>query len=328
MVFVKLTEMYDLSTAKDKMGIIAVKTPSMSYLDKKWSGLLKNHKYVRISHCNVRASCATTLPVDPMGIGTDAGKIAPQDLFNPILYKVVSNDSWDGLVNRIYALGAGNFKSLSESVCGSANGDAFPSATAEDSTNAYYAMLADDSFKKAHPQVGLNISHVRPFVFPILNTYGQMPSGTVQIGAPSSELAAVSGTGQGIYTESGAASYLKGHAQSMPRVPTYLFVTESSSGNTITPTLGFIPPCYCIAIITPPSAVQILYYRLVVEWVVEFIELRSDAMIGLLKSTASQGLWSHYSNFYTPASKLEDSKESESGTLEVDGVDANLVMEK
>lgn len=328
MVFVKLTSMYDLSTAKDKMGIIAVKTPNMSYVQKKWSGLLRNFKYIRLHHCNVRASCASMLPADPLQVGIDAGQVAPQDLFNPILYKIVSNDSWEGVINRIYAIGTGNFTAGSGAISGSAGGDAFPSADAATSTNAYYGLLADDSFRKVHPQAGLNISGVRPFVFPILNTIGTMPTYVNEIEAPQTAVPAISSTGGAAYTETGAGSYLKGHAVPMPRLQTYPIVTESTSGNTVTPMLGYIPPCYCIAIVTPPSAQTILYYRIVVEWVVEFIELRSDAMLGLINSLAQQGSASHYSNFYQPSSKLEDSKEVESGALEVEGVEATLVMEK
>lgn len=326
--FVKLTEMYDLSTAKGKMGMIAIRTPSLAYINKKYSGLVRNYTFVRAVSCNVKIACASMLPADPLQIGTEAGKVAPQDLFNPLLYKTVSNESWNGLVNRIYALSG--FTSLSGAVVGSRSGDAFQASSESNSTNAYYALLAEGGFKKAHPQQGLTMTSVKPYVWSLLHTVGAPYAGVQQISAPDSTTVGVSYGGTDLQTVSGNASYMRGHPQPMPRIPTYFAVTES--GNTDTPALSYMPPVYCAVIITPPTAQTLLYYRLVVEWYIEFTGLRSDVDFSLIGATAVLGQNSHYENYYTESSKLadvsQDAVDSGDGrSVEADGVSLDLVME-
>ena len=47
MVFIKLRETYDLSTKKDKMTMIGIHTPSMSWLVRQYYGLFLNCKKFR-----------------------------------------------------------------------------------------------------------------------------------------------------------------------------------------------------------------------------------------------------------------------------------------
>ncbi|ADB24814.1 ORF9 [Chimpanzee stool associated circular ssDNA virus] len=89
-MFVKVSETYDLSTQTDKMGFVGIHTPEGKLVYNMWSGLFKNFRKFRYASCDVTMACASMLPADPLQIGVEAGDIAPQDMFNPILYKAVS----------------------------------------------------------------------------------------------------------------------------------------------------------------------------------------------------------------------------------------------
>lgn len=330
-MIITLTETYDLSTVKDKMGIIAIRTPSMSSIDKKWPGFVRNFKFVRPLSCNVRVACASALPADPLQIGTSAGSVAPQDMFNPILYKTVSNESWNGLVNRIYGV-AGFTDSLSEVV--HVAQDAFPNASASVSTNAYYALLAEPGWAKAAPQAGLSMNNIKPLVWTVLNTIGAPNSS--QQSAVDNSVPAIAGNGS--VSSSQRAFFLKGHPQPMPRIATVVSAGDIMNASTslyegISVNLGTIPSCYCACLIMPPSTLTLLYYRLVVSWTVEFSVPRSDAELGLLQTANMIGTWTHYqSTSASAASKLSEvsdtAVEADSDhSVEADGVSLNLVMD-
>ena len=97
---VRISETYDLSTQVGKMGLIAVHTHSFHAISGAWGGLAKNHKFMRLVNCDITMACASMLPADPLQIGTEAGDIAPQDMFNPILFKGGSSRSGRGLHSR------------------------------------------------------------------------------------------------------------------------------------------------------------------------------------------------------------------------------------
>lgn len=334
MVVVRLMETYDLSTTVGKMGMIAIRTPSAGYISLKYPGFYRNYKFVRVVKGDVSIACASALPADPLQIGSNANQISPQDMFNPLLYKAVSNDSWNGLVNKIYGE-AGTVTSLSDTVKFAQ--DMFSSATAEKSTRAYYALLSDPSFKKAHPQAGLTMRNLRPLVWTLLHTFGAPLNGqsSPQLSAPSSDMPSISASGATGATATGQGSYLRGHPQPMPRQPTVFGVSESVNSSTgavtLNPNAAWLPRCYCAVIITPPSGgAQLLYYRLVVTWTVEFSEVRSDMELGLIGTAAEIGRYSHYDG--VTASKLtdvsDDAQEVDDGrSVESDGLDLSLVME-
>lgn len=334
MVVVKLMETYDLSTTVGKMGMIAIRTPSAPYIALKYPGFYRNFKFVRVVKGDVSIACASALPADPLQIGSSANQIAPQDMFNPLLYKAVSNESWNGLVNRIYGESATS-TSLSDSVKFAE--DMFPNATSENSTRAYYALLSDPSFKKAHPQAGLTMRGLRPLVWTLLHTFGFPLNGgtSPQLSPPTSDVPSVYSNGTSVGVGTGQGSYLRGHPQSMPRQATVMGVSESVNSTTgavtLNPSIALLPRCYCAVIITPPSGgAQLLYYRLVVTWTVEFSAVRSDVELGLIGTAAEIGRYVHYDG--VTASKLTDlspdAQEVDDGrSVESDGLNLSLVME-
>ena len=177
-MYVKVSETYDLSTKPDKMGLLGIHTPDGKLVYSMWKGFYQNFGKMRFATCDVAMACASMLPVDPLQVGVEAGDIAPQDMFNPILYKAVSNDSMSNLLNKIYAGGQtsnpGTF--FNKNSISSQNDATFNfDATREvDQFAMYYGLLSDtDAWKKAMPQAGLQMYSLVPLTFSLVATQGQ-----------------------------------------------------------------------------------------------------------------------------------------------------------
>ena len=160
------------------MGFLGIHTPDGKLVYSMWKGFFQNYRKMRFVSCDVAMACASMLPADPLQIGVEAGDIAPQDMFNPILYKAVSNDSMSMLLNKIYAGGQTSESGivLSKNSISSQNEPVFNfSATKEiDQFAMYYGLLSDsDGWKKAMPQAGLNMRGLVPLTFSLFATQGQ-----------------------------------------------------------------------------------------------------------------------------------------------------------
>lgn len=350
-VTVRMYETYDMSTTKNKLGIIAIKTPSMPYIEKRYPGLIRQFKFVHLNKADVALSCASTLPADPLQIGNTAGKVAPQDMFNPLLYTAVSNDSWNGILNRIYAGTTGATASGSGSV--REFDPAFYTATLDsvDSFKVYYALLAENRFKKAFVQAGLNMRGLVPLVYPLLTPNGQnakLSGLSVPSGNDFNDQYGMDAAGQPGVTSSpffAGNIIMKGTAQRMPRLQTKVYAYHSGDDTVtqVTPSimLGGIPACYCAVIVVPPASLNITFFRMTVCWEVTFSGLQSDAEIGsipLLKDLGNGLVYSNYSAVQDNL-KAEDLKDysdtavsADEGDIHrsvvADGVTLDLVMEK
>ena len=177
MVQVRISETYDLSTKVGKMGIVGIHTPTGGLIDKMWSGLVLQTDRFRFVKCDVAMACASMLPADPLQIGVEAGAIAPQDMFNPILYRAVSNDSMNNFLAFIQNCGASsaikpilNKGSIVE--VNNANFKESDSSTVVDQFEMYYGLLASDGWRKAMPQSGLTMNGLYPLVYQVVNQYG------------------------------------------------------------------------------------------------------------------------------------------------------------
>ncbi len=275
MVSVKVSETYDLSTQVNKMGIVGIHTPVGTLVERMWSGLVRQYGKFRYKSCNVAMACASMLPADPLQVGVDAGSIAPQDMFNPILYKAVSNASMDTFLQFIqgqasFLTGSSSGRSVNR---GSIIGINDPSFT-EDSSNVpapeidqfamYYGLLSDPSgWKKAMPQQGLVMSNLKPLVYNVVSNYGlNMAGGPGVTGAPKEDVesnqffgsywsAGDTAVDEGFHVQyptnrSGSAmlanspdiAQFRGKSQPMPFVNTKFFPsgTGNSDGSMITET--------------------------------------------------------------------------------------------
>lgn len=277
MVFVSVSETYDLSTKPNKMSVIGIHTPTRDIIQKTYPGLCVNSKYCRIVKQDVTMACASMLPADPLQVGVEAGDIAPQDMFNPILYKAVSNESMTNLEARLI-----RGVTADTDVTG-------PSLVKEDNVttltnefNLYYSLLSDrDGFKTAMPQQGLSMKGLVPFVFDKYYNFG-----TNQ--AKTSDFVPILASNGNVSTMN--AMSMRGRAHPMPRFnTTYLTSGNASSGTNNQridngmsdgnpknnqALMPDIMPVYTACIIMPPCKLNRLYYRLIVRTILEFTEIR------------------------------------------------------
>ncbi|BBE29367.1 capsid protein [Simismacovirus malbas1] len=223
MVFVKIRETYDLSTKKDKMTMLGVHTPSMTWLVRQYQGFFMNCKKFRIDKCDIACACASTLPADPLQIGISETDIAPQDMFNPILYRAVSNVSYDTLNSRLYSLGY-----FGTTTTGGSVDQAQEAFSGVDNFALYYSILArPDGFRTASPQAGFEMRGLTPLVWeqlyseqaPYSTDLSVMsdPDNNVAINRPGAPGMTVSGS---VYTR--IPTSVRGSARPYPALPTFM----------------------------------------------------------------------------------------------------------
>lgn len=293
MVYVKVRETYDLNTIKQKMSVIAIHTPKPDIIKKNFPGLLMQCRAYRPVSADVRIACASVLPVDPQGVGLAEGDVAPEDMFNPILYKAMSNKGMSQLEARINHL-------THEPQIGDIEG-AGAMVMREDVTNredefgVYYGLLSNaHDWKKANPQAGLEMRGLRPYVYEMNYALGDQAMGLGEIeplineyGQPEN----ASPSQAGVRSVNPIRGIL-GKAKPFPFLPCVQYsYQESKEGEKASS--GFAKPGFpispnidncsvevpwlnvvCGAIIVPPSRLHQLFYRMVVEWTIEFSTIR------------------------------------------------------
>lgn len=329
MVFVKVSQTYDLSTKVGKMGIIGIHTPPMSLVQRMWGGLLSNHKYMRLDKCDVVIACASTLPADPLQVGVEEGSIAPQDMFNPILYTATSNDSFNTIVSRIYGGSHGTF------TYGTLTKDELPSDLSNDDNFAiYYSLLADpDGWRKALPQQGLELKGLYPIVYSVVNTYGNVRALTQMDNIVNNGVPRIGDfdpdTGFRDIDVPADGSSFRGPSMRMPRIPTRAPV----GGNTVreNPTLASanycsaneFPRTYVACLVTPPAKLSKFYFRMKVTWTIELTELMPFIDQNTFNSIVANAD-KLYGSDYDEQSKTMDVK---TDMIDSQGADLELIMD-
>lgn len=341
MVFVKVSETYDLSTNVGKMGIVGIHTPKGDLISRLWGGLAMQHKYVRFHSCDVAMACASLLPADPLQIGQEAGSIAPQDMFNPILYKAVSNDSMSNLQAFLSA------NATVDSQIGTAKGSVvdlndsdfqFNDSVSISQFDMYYSLLGNpDGFKKAMPQSGLEMRGLYPLVYQVVSNYGVNTAGmteSVSIGNNSNSANPIYGPD----SRDGSSPLLisnvqlRGPAMRMPRVNTTYLPYNSTQNAPLSgkANLNFgdttrgMPPCYVALIILPPATLNKLYYRLKVTWTIEFTELRSLDEISNWRGLSEIGVLAYATDYASQSEALMSEMES---MVDVGNANIQKIME-
>lgn len=358
-MFCRVSETYDLSTQVNKMGLLAIHTPDLKLFAKHWGGAMMNHKKFRFAKCDVAMACASMLPADPLQIGVEAGDLAPQDMFNPILYKAVSNDSYNSLLNYLqvkYNLLVNNSQE---------NNHAKNSVVADNNTefkdgldkvvdqwNMYYGLLSNTSgWKKAMPQAGLTMRGLFPIVYSLVSNLGNAQgiysnnndSSTAETSAVSmmakEELIGRTGAGAGITT----GATFRGPSMRMPPLPTKAIFDDTNvtgsvvlrysepvypqggdvNENILPLGIPYIPPCYVGVIVLPPAKLNKLYYRLKVTWTIELIEPESITEVTNWSGLATIGAQS-YGTDYVAQSKATPSR---TAMVDTDGASIEKIME-
>lgn len=319
MVFVKVRETYDLHTIQNKMSIIGVHTPGSRIIKRNYPGLLMQCKAYRPVSCDIKLACASMLPVDPQGVGLTEGDVAPEDLFNPILYKTISNFSMSQLEAWIHQF---NEAWVSRGDSLEATNDGLTS----DDFNIYYGLLSNThEWKHANPQSGLEMRSVVPLVYEALYNMGDTgvtigDSGVS--GAPSTVVYGIKVDGTRNVLQSGQA--FRGKAQRMPFINT---TTVNGTNESPTPVSnaqsGFsgdyqpnnwqlsvpAPKVYCALICVPPSRLHQLFYRMVVEWTLEFTGIRPLSEITSFGGLGAIGNAQHVMSYNFESKFLPDETE-------------------
>lgn len=342
-----------MRTTRGAIGIIGIHTPSASGIARRWYGEFITYRKYRIVSCNVSLACAAQLPVDPLGIGTEANQVSPQDMMNPILYRAVTNDSWNMALNRLYA--SSGATPDTNSIKNFAN--AFTSMNASQNESAYYAMLASDEWAKALPQSGLRMTGLRPLAYEVLQVMGQgslpesstIPQGPIAADAtqsnyPFSPVYASTPAGNAVGVESNTGNLstnriMRGRARPMPAWPTIsgpLNYYSATDEPTIVPWTA--PRTYVACILVPPASTSgsLFYYRLKIDWYIEFFDPVSvlDRITGTQAVLDGSATYQRY--YYTPptttsapAVPLDPDSQDDGSSLDSVGTEApKLVMEK
>lgn len=326
MVMVKVSETYDLSTKVNKMGLVGIHTPRGTLIDRLWGGLTLQCKKFRFVSCDVAMACASMLPADPLQVGVEAGSIAPQDLFNPILYKAVSNDSMSNILSYLQSMvgGSGADAALNKGSIVDVNDTVFSSNNATegvvDQFEMYYSLLADtDNWRHAMPQAGLEMRGLYPLVYQVVNTYGTANAindpdraGQTIIADDLTGIPAPDAYQSTSPRVSIAPHTLRGPSMRMPAIDTTFFVKPdgeevinglvepvppSAGFNYVGSNVGSVPACYVGLIVLPPAKLNQLYYRLKVTWTIEFSGLRSLNEITTWESMGAMGSTSYGTDY-------------------------------
>lgn len=306
MVTVRVTQTYDLSTAVNKMGILGIHTPPENLIRRLYGGFLLNYNKFKLDKCDLACACASVQPADPLQVGVQAGDIAPADMFNPILYRTCTNDSFNTIINRVYSYSTGNtVQNQSIVTAGTTGSDAFPNLGNQ--TDVYYSLLAEDGWRKAMPQTGFSMTNVVPLVYNVLSQYGNVHSPTV--GSDDGTVPVVLPTGGSVQNPSPSLqTFIRGNAQPMPALPTgYGFNSDTGSANDwgtgFRAAESLIPPTWCGVIIMPPASLHILYFRISISWTISFFDPISTTEKFALSSMNNTGAITHIAEYTIGSSK-------------------------
>lgn len=314
MVFVKVRETYDLHTLADKISAIAIHTPGPNLIRRNYPGLLMQCKAYRPVSCDVKMACASMLPMDPLGVGTTEGQVAPEDMFNPILYKAVSNFSMSQIEEYLTATATVNASMTARGDILDATNDGITS----DDFALYYGLLSmTHEWKHANPQSGLQMIGLRPLVYELNYSFHAMEVKNNKFGDGEVDNFQRAQTPNGFITYSPQA--FMGKSKSMPWLPTtteYVYNNAivanpagfTDAGSDATPDNAKVgvpaPKIYCGVIIVPPSRLHQLFYRLVVEWTLEFSSLRPLAEVTSFAGLQAIGSATHFMDYDFGESKV------------------------
>ena len=315
MTTVRITETYDLCTRIGKLGMIGIHTPSTGTIKALYPGLWDSHKFVRMRKCDITIACASMLPADPLQVGTEAGSIAPQDMFNPILYRAVTNESFDVIMGRLNAMVSSPTNASGFSI----NSSPEVFGTVTDSQKAYYSLLSERGWRKSMPQAGLSMRGLVPLVYPLLTAFGNEagPLGLTQF---SQAIPGTADSGE-IASMAYKSALIRGKPVRMPRFPTKC---GDRATDVYSPVDTAVPNAMVACIVMPPSKLHSLYYRLRVSWSVSFEHVRSTNEYGSLADIISNAGVLY--NEYMPSQSSKDMEKDES-MVATNDMDMELIMQ-
>lgn len=353
------TETYDLNTIQNELSLLAIHTPQSNTLKRFFHGFYEQYSKMKVLGCNFMLSCASKQELDPTLVGFEAGQIDPRDVMNPILFKACTGEGMNALIDQIYN------KTEALSYVGSQLGASVDQHLddSEAAIKAYYSLLADDSWRKAHPQRGIMISGLKPMVHKIVSTqpfkwnvsagYNGLDNPNI-IGSGTPEQSS-SGNARGFGGQGGSKDqtsdpvnptvFVSNGLTEMPwldtaysKVSTFTEDGSTSGSAKVYNLQTNIPRVYMGALVLPPSSgAQNLYFRMTMVWHILFKDFRPTQDLTPVHSPAGTcddeehimdyGLdkQNGYFNMYHTASKLQ----KDYGSIDTTGVESvETVLEK
>lgn len=309
MINARYTETYDLNTAVGELSLLAIHTPQAGALLRMFHGFFEQYKKYKINGCDIKMVCASQQALTPDLVGLEAGSVDPRDVLNPILFKACTGESINLLVDQIY----NNSQTLAQSL-GSNSIDQHVDSR-QVASNVYYQLLADDTWRKEHPQNGLNVFGLRPMVHRIVTTQPFKWTGGTgsSVGGVSDRpfITPLSNTGltdnvaggfggpsggntDATMVRSNPSVFVSNGLTEMPWLETSIVTTgtvgayedETSVAPSQVPMVRFInsvPRVYMGCIILPPAILQRLFFRLQVSWSISFRDWRPSQDVGTLQ---------------------------------------------
>lgn len=329
-------ETYDLNTAVGELSVLGIHTPQSDNLKKIFHGFFENYRKFRILGCNLKMVCASQQSLDPSQMGLEAGQVDPRDILNPILFKAVTGEGMNTILDLAYNPNTQvSGSSLSQTI--TKNSDAL---------NAYYGFLADESFRKSHPQRGLEVSHLVPMVHKVVTTQPFKYTGTITepLIAPSSlndVVANFGSAGNAVNTASpqqpiqdgqNVSVFVSNGVTPMPWLDT---AVPSDNTGSIDPAtyelITKVPRVFMGAIILPPAILQRLFFRMTIVWHIEFRDFRHATDLGYPGAPNSESVGGFgaigYYNIYHNATPTKIPNEVSSFST-TDNVEISEVMTK
>lgn len=270
-VYVDICQTVDFNTEVDKVGVVGVHTPPASLVNNVAEGLMRNFKKISFESVDVVLACVSQLDVDPLGVGFEPGQIAPQDVINPVLFKAVTGDSLNTVLNTLYGTGS------------DVSNGTFSYSKVSGSVNAYYRMMNDPSFRSAHPLKGMVVRGLQPMVREVVTN---RPMVNAQTGYDTVLEDGASGNlyypfGAGATNVSGGVmsaldltrglQFMSGKLMHLPPQNTYAYPNFTETG---TAAVNQFMKTYVGVFVLPPAIMKSLYFRLQLVWHVKFSEFR------------------------------------------------------
>lgn len=315
-------ETYDLKTTIGKVTLMGIHTPTALALKKMYKGFFEQYKKVKINSCDIAGVCASKQSLTPNEVGMEAGKTSPREVMDPILFSACTGENLNLLLDQIYGSGGNDYGSLHR-------------IESEADVGRYYTMLADDRFRQFHPQGGIFVSNLKPFVHKVATTQPfkwenfqtNIPN-IANAGGASGGAARYFGGSDG--SNVGTPSvFVSNGLEPMPWIETTYEANETPvEGAAVVSTVlaASIPRVYCGVVVLPPAEYTSLYFRFTVRWHISFKDFRPAYEIGPLDEAVfeeQKGMNGGptgplYYNLYNVASKLD----SEYGSFDVNGADS------
>lgn len=324
------SEVYDLNTTVNSMTMLAIHTPQATALKKMFKGHFINFKKYKIVGCDIKIACASQLPLSPDQVGLEAGEVDPRDVMNPMLFKACTGENLNALLNQIY-----NKSTERQDMFGEGDG----SIGEHKITNVlerrtYYQLLSDPTWRKAHPQQGLVIRNLKPYVHKVATTqpfkytgikYGNQGNAVSE--RPNAGTSSVAGFGSPAGKELDANEnfdstnptvFVSNGITPMPWLDTAIPQTvkevyegaEEATDHQANWIINNVPRVYMACLIMPPAVSTKFYMRAVFDWKIAFKDWRpayeiggirqievGDSNNGMVGSSDSVG-WTTYFNYY------------------------------